>query len=43
MCFYFLFLVEAVPFLATEAEFDEKIKEAGTKTMFVDFTASWCG
>ena len=30
-------------YLATKAEFDEALKNAGSKLVVVDFTASWCG
>eukprot|EP00286_Rhodomonas_abbreviata_P016821 CAMPEP_0181319238 /NCGR_PEP_ID=MMETSP1101-20121128/17460_1 /TAXON_ID=46948 /ORGANISM="Rhodomonas abbreviata, Strain Caron Lab Isolate" /LENGTH=131 /DNA_ID=CAMNT_0023426815 /DNA_START=22 /DNA_END=417 /DNA_ORIENTATION=+ len=33
-------MVKEIP---TEEEFDELLKDAGTKTVVVDFTATWCG
>lgn len=32
-----------VPFAATEAQFTQVLTDAGDKTVFVDFTAGWCG
>ena len=32
-----------VPQLATKAEFDKALKDAGDKLVVVDFTATWCG
>eukprot|EP00961_Rhodomonas_salina_P119274 1604986-Rhodomonas_salina.1 len=29
--------------LKDQAEFDAAVAEAGEKTMFIDFTATWCG
>ena len=29
--------------IATKAEFDALLKDSGDKTVFVDFTATWCG
>ncbi len=29
--------------IATKEEFDAALKEAGSKLVVVDFTASWCG
>ena len=29
-------------YLATKAEFDECLKNAGDKTVCIDFTATWC-
>jgi len=31
-----------VPFVATEAQFEKALTDAGAKTVFVDFTAGWC-
>jgi len=33
----------AVPQLATKAEFDQAMTDAGEKLVVVDFTATWCG
>lgn len=30
-------------FLETKDDFDKALKEAGSKLVVVDFTASWCG
>jgi thioredoxin 1 len=32
-----------VAFVATEKDFDKLLADAGTKAVFVDFTAGWCG
>jgi len=32
-----------VEYVTTEAAFDKLLVDAGTKTVFIDFTASWCG
>jgi thioredoxin len=32
-----------VPFVATEADFDKVLRDAGSTPVIVDFTASWCG
>ena len=29
-------------YLATKAEFDQCLKDAGSKTVCIDFTATWC-
>jgi len=30
-------------FIKTKVEFDALLKESKTKTVFIDFTADWCG
>ncbi|KAJ1217969.1 hypothetical protein NDU88_005556 [Pleurodeles waltl] len=32
-----------VKIISSEKEFDEELKNAGSKLVIVDFTASWCG